>query len=165
MWPDQNIKCLCAIFKVTIAGIDGCSKELILAIACNKMHLGFSEFIQKQLQILDSGGCSIILFWDRSSVHTRRSSLDMILNLWSFTFLWNASDSTFGWNGNVTGMSVFYTHHASKLVDMGEDLKYRIWPLKVTVEFITLKKSFKERVVLNLISEIFSRLKYNNKRM
>ena len=51
--------------------------------------------------------------------------LILILNLWSFTFLWNASDSTFGWNGNVTGMSVFYTHYASKLVDMGEDLKYR----------------------------------------
>ena len=126
MWPDPNIKCLCVIFKVTIANIVGCSKELILAIACSRMHLGFFEFIQKQLQILGSGEWSEIFI-----LHTV-FILKWILNLWSFTFLWNASDSTFGWNGNVTGMSVFYTHYASKLVDMGEDLKYRelrpLWP-------------------------------------
>ena len=43
------------IYKAMTANIDGCSKEHILVIVCNRMHHGFLEFTQKLLRILGSG--------------------------------------------------------------------------------------------------------------
>ena len=82
--------------------------------------------------------------------------LDLILNLWSFTFLWNASDSTFGWNGNVTGMSVFYTHYASKLVDMGEDLNSKLLGSAQTAAFMLLNSY---TLQYNFFIDIFLKIK------